>query len=173
MATGREASSIRGATAAAADQPGTAPIRVTPDVVTWAFRLFLGREPKDSAELNTHLPHGSLDSLRTAFAELPEFQSFYDTVVKRRKPLFGVPPFLLRPPVAGVPWRFEPPSIESPVSQLCTAGQFEQPAFKEILQAMGMTSRPHRGVWQHVYVGARHAWLHRSGQERSRPRRAA
>ena len=127
-------------------------IRVTPEAVTWAFRLFLGREPNDAAEISTHLPHGSLDSLRLAFAEMPEFQSFYDTVVKHRKPRFGLQPFLLRPPAPSVPWHFAPPSMEKPVSQLCTAAQCEEPAFKEILQAMAMLPRLHRGVWQHVYV---------------------
>lgn len=141
------------------DPAQAAPVRlnrppgaVTTEAVTWAFRMFLGREPTGQAEIGIHLPHVSIENLRRAFAESREFQEFYDTVAKRRKPRFGAAPFLLRPPAEGVPWRFEPPTLDQPVSQLCTAAQYKEPAFAEIAQAMAIMPRLHRKVWEHVYV---------------------
>ncbi len=138
---------------AASDQ---APPRRIPrhmrDAVTWAFRLFMGRDPKGPEELAAHLPLQSLDALRTEFIRTPEFQAFLETALPRARPRIGVPTSLLRPPLADIPWQFEPPTMDRPVSQLCTAAQFEEPVFEEILQAMGLQRRMHRRVWQHVYV---------------------
>lgn len=138
-----------GAKQSAGDVTGSA---VTREAVTWAFRLLIGREPRDDAELEVHLPHVSLQNLRIAFAESPEFESFYSNTVKRRKLRFGMSPAVLRPPPAGLPWRFEPPTMEKPVSQLCTASQFQEPAFAEIAGAMGVGTRLHRSVWEAVFI---------------------
>lgn len=142
---------IRGALAAPADQPGAAP-PVSVEAVTWAFRLFIGREPRDMAEIKIHLPHVSMQNLRHAFAESHEFGTFYDSVVRREKPRYGAPPFLLRPAPAPIAWRLEAPLMDRPVCQLCTAGQFDEPAFAEIAQALALAPRLHRKVWEQVYI---------------------
>jgi len=122
------------------------------DAVTWAFRLFLGREPKGPAEVDEYMPFESLANLRARFVQMPEFQAYHDALVPRPKALFGLAPFLLRPPLEDIPWRFEPPSMDQPVSQLCTAAQFAEPAFDEIREALVTPRRMHRRVWQHVYI---------------------
>lgn len=127
---------------------------VTAEAVTWAFRLFLGREPHDAAELGMHQPHPSMRNLRIAFTESKEFQLFQDSVISARKPVFGLPPFMLRPPPAGVSWQFAPPTMETPVSQLCTAAQFKEPVFTELAKAMELADCLHRSVWESVWIAA-------------------
>ncbi len=125
--------------------------RVTPEAVAWALRLFCGREPADEAELAYHCAHPSLDTLRRAFAETWEFRQFLNTVQNVR-PRFGVPVFLLRPPAENIPWKFEPPTLDEPVSQLCTASQFQEPVFAEIAAAMCVPANAHRKTWEHCYI---------------------
>lgn len=134
--------------------PGSPDQAVTAEAVTWAFRLFIGREPRDAAEIAIHQPHVSLRNLSIAFAESHEFRSFFETVVRKRKLAFALPTFILQPPAEGIPWRFAPPTIEDPVSQLCTAAQFSEAAFKEIGGAMALGIRLHRGIWESVWVAS-------------------
>jgi hypothetical protein len=127
---------------------------VTAEAVTWAFRLLIGREPRDAAEIAIHQPHVSLLNLRIAFAESTEFQVFFETVVKKRKLAFALPTFMLHPPAADVPWQFAPPTLEHPVSQLCTATQFSEGAFAEIAGAMALGTRLHRNTWEAVWIAS-------------------
>lgn len=127
---------------------------VTAEAVTWAFRLFIGREPRDAAEIAIHQPHVSLRNLSIAFAESSEFRMFFETVVQKRKLGFALPTFMLHPPPEGVPWQFVPPTIEDPVSQLCTATQFSEAAFVEIAGAMALGTKLHRGIWESVWVAS-------------------
>lgn len=127
---------------------------VTAEAVTWAFRLFIGREPRDAAEIAIHEPHISLRNLSIAFAESAEFQVFFETVVRKRKLGFALPTFMLHPPADGVPWRFAPPTLEHPVSQLCTATQFSEGAFAEIAGAMALGTRLHRSIWEAVWIAS-------------------
>ena len=127
-------------------------VAVTSDAVSWAFRLFIGREPRDAAEIAIHQPHTSLRNLSIAFAESREFQIFFETVVRKRKLAFALPTFMLHPPPEGVPWQFAPPTIQDPVSQLCTATQFSEGAFAEIAGAMALGTRLHRSTWEAVWI---------------------
>jgi hypothetical protein len=144
---------LRGAVRAPADANGGPP-KVSAEAVTWALKLFAGRDPVDAAEIRFHQGHLSLDGLRTAFAQTAEFRTFYATVAKPTKARFGVPPTMLRPSPEGIGWRLEPPSIDHPVCQLCTATQFREPVFAEIIQALGAAPRLSRRVWEQVYVVA-------------------
>jgi hypothetical protein len=128
------------------------PPRQTRDALTWAFRLFMGRDPRDTAEMAGFASYASLDELRAEFIRTAEFQEFLDTVLPQSRPRIGVPISLLRPPLSDIPWRFEAPTLDTPVSQLCTAAQFDEPAAQEIMKAMGMARRLHRSNWQQLYV---------------------
>jgi len=145
-----------GPDAAPASEPSTKLAQPSPryqrDAITWAIRLFLGREPKGQAEIAEYMPVESLESLRGRFVQMPEFQSFHDNLIPRTKARFGIAPFLLRPPLEDIPWRFEPPSMDAPGSQLCTAAQFGEPGFEEIREALVTPRRMHRRLWQHVYI---------------------
>lgn len=132
---------------------------VTAEAVTWAFRLFIGREPRDAAEIGIHQPHSSLRNLRIALAQSNEFQVFHNSVIERPKPAFGLPTFMLRPLPAGVSWQFVPPTMQAPVSQCCTAAQFSEPAFAEVAEAMALANRLHRSVWESVWIATTLATL--------------
>ena len=68
-------------------------------------------------------------------------------------PAYTVPMFLLRPPsVQGLDWRFQPPDLEQPSSQLCTASQFKDAAFHEIVEAMRAQPGKRRGLWEQVWT---------------------
>lgn len=127
---------------------------VGPDAVTWALRLLIGREPHSEAELAFHGQHASLETLRLAFAETNEFAEFAARAQGRKRG-FGLPLFLLRPPAdAATPWVFAPPSLDQPVTQLCTASQYVEPAFEEIAEAMRLGRHLHRRSWEQAYIVA-------------------
>ncbi len=52
------------------------PQPVTPDAVTWAYRLFLGRDPESPSVVESQCTvHRDIESLRHAFLHSPEFQA--------------------------------------------------------------------------------------------------
>ncbi|MGG5807941.1 hypothetical protein [Falsiroseomonas sp. CW058] len=122
------------------------------ETALWAVRMLLGREPAGPAELLRLRALPTLDALRQALAETAEFDALADRRAGRG-PRYAVPPVMLRPPVnEGLPWRFAPPTLEHPVSQLCTSAQFAEPAFHEIAEAMALDRVAHRGIWEPVYI---------------------
>ena len=44
--------------------------------VAYAIRFFLGREPRDAAEIALHRAHTSFESLRKGFAQTQEFRNY-------------------------------------------------------------------------------------------------
>jgi hypothetical protein len=122
------------------------------DAVAWAFRLLAGREPRDGKEFASFRANPDVNALRRAFTRTPEFHEFFDAVLTGF-PAYRMPMFLLRPPaVEGLEWRFIPPDLENPVSQLCTATQFDDPAYLEISEAMGLPPGRGRARWEQVWV---------------------
>ena len=123
------------------------------DAAIWAIRLFLGREPVSEDEIRLHSAHANRESLRTAFARTAEFRAFLrglDAAGDYRMPLF-----LLEPPTdARLAWRFAPPSLKLPVSQVCTEAQFHEPEFAHWCRALDLAPRPHRKVWEFCYIFA-------------------
>jgi hypothetical protein len=78
---------------------------------------------------------------------------------------FAASSFLSGPPSSPVPWRFAPPNLTDPVSQLCTEGQVTEPAYAEWCAAFGLLPDPHRKHWEYVWIAAvlRRAGLLRPG----------
>jgi SAM-dependent methyltransferase len=106
------------------------------DMVTWAYRLLLGRDP-DNREVEEHRHHASPEAVRQAL-----FSDGYEP-----------PPWLLAPPESPrIPWRFEPPRLSHPVSQLCTASQFDEPDYAAWCATIGEAPRPHRKQWEFCWV---------------------
>lgn len=126
------------------------PVRLTREAVVWAFRMFIGREPEDEAEIAFHLQNPDLDTLRRGFAATQEFREFQ----RRSQPEdYCVPLFLLQPPADPlIPARFQPPELASPVSQLCTQDQFEEPIFARLCAMLDIIPNPHRKIWEFCYV---------------------
>jgi hypothetical protein len=135
-----------------ADEGHAAPSGVSHEAVVWAFRFLVGREPAGEKEIAFHAQHKSLVSLRTALMQSREFEAL-SSKARGVKRSYAIPAFLLRPAAeASLRWRFEQPTLEDPVCQLCTASQFEEPAFAEISQALGLRASLHRKVWETAYI---------------------
>jgi hypothetical protein len=122
------------------------------EAVEWGFRLLAGRDPVTPAEFDGFKRLPDLDAMRRAFTNLHEFHGFFSTVLTGY-PAWTMPLFLLRPPAeADLPWTFQPPTLEHPVSQLCTAAQFDEPAFREIIEAMALRPGRTRMLWEQAWV---------------------
>ena len=122
------------------------------DAVTWAFRILVGRDPFSAEEVEAHRHLPDLAALRRAFANTWEFHDFFDAAVDG-VPTYGMPLFLMRPPTdPAFPHRFEPPSLENPVGQMCTTAQFDDAAFTEIAEAMGMPPSRTRRSWEQTWI---------------------
>ena len=106
------------------------------DVVAWAFRLLLGRDP-DREEAEQHARHGSPEELRRALIAEG----------------YAAPPWLLTPPESPlIPWRAGPPVLSHPGSQLCTAAQFDEPVYAAWCATIGEAPRPHRKQWEFCWI---------------------
>ncbi|NKC31761.1 methyltransferase domain-containing protein [Falsiroseomonas selenitidurans] len=122
------------------------------EAVAWAFRLLIGRDPFSPEEVEAHRGLPDLATLRRAFANTWEFFDFFDSAVDG-VPTYGMPLFLMRPPAdPAFPFRFTPPSLDEPVCQFCTMSQFDDAAFAEIVQAMGMSPTRTRRSWEQVWI---------------------
>lgn len=122
------------------------------EAVEWAFRLLAGRDPLTSAEFDSFRALPDLDAMRRAFTNLPEFHGFFSAVLTGY-PAYTLPLFMLRPPAdPDLPWTFQAPTLDRPVSQLCTAAQFDEPAFLEIIQAMSLREGRSRSLWEHAWI---------------------
>lgn len=66
---------------------------------------------------------------------------------------YRAPLFLLRPPAdPAVPFRFELPTLAAPMSQLCTANQFEEPLYGTLCYSLAITPDRHRKYWEYAYI---------------------
>jgi SAM-dependent methyltransferase len=139
---------------------------VTDEAVTWALRLLIGRDPVNQAESELHKQHRSLADLRTSFMRTQEFAALQARVAER-PPAFAIPPFLLRPPAdPSIPWMSGEPTLTSPSTQLCTAAQFDDPDFAELVATLQLAPGYHRKLWEHGYVVSvlRNAGLLKAGR---------
>lgn len=133
---------------------------VTEEAVVWALRLLIGRDPAYPGEVALHQANRTLGELRAAFISTPEFTALVRDV-NAQQPRFAIPPFLLRRPSnPAIPWQSGQPTLHDPVSQLCTALQFNHPEFDRILRQMRLVPTQHRKLWEHVYIVS---ILHREG----------
>lgn len=132
---------------------GTAPQRrLTEEEVDWGFRLLAGRPPLSEQEFSQFLATGDFDAMRRAFTNLGSYHAFFDAVLTSY-PAYTVPMFLMRPPARpGLEWRFQPPDLDQPTSQLCTAAQYAEPTFLEIVQAMGVKPGTKRSLWEQAWI---------------------
>jgi SAM-dependent methyltransferase len=111
--------------------------RLSREAVAWAFRILLDREPTNEAELERHRDHPTLEALRRAL--LPD--------------RYAAPLWLLAPPASPlIPWRLETPLLARPMSQLCTAGQFDEPDYAAWCAAIGEAPRRHRKQWEFCWI---------------------
>lgn len=119
--------------------------------ISWAIRFFLGREPRNSREIDAHEGHANLDSLRRAFAETAEFRAFLLSFSP-----WTVPVFLIEPPENPlIPTKLSPPALAEPTSQLCTEAQFREDLYAEFCTDLGIDpSILHRKNWEFAWIMA-------------------
>lgn len=82
-------------------------------------------------------------------------------------PEFRVPLFLMRPSrYPALKWQFRTPSLAAPVSQLCTASQFAEPAYAAWCDVIKEPPRHHRKQWEFCWILASmaHAKVLRPGK---------
>ena len=117
--------------------------------ISWAIRLFLGREPRNSKEISAHYGHANLESLRRAFAEKAEFRAFLLSFSP-----WTVPVFLLEPPTnPSIPTILRPPSLTEPTSQLCTEAQFQEDLYAEFCTSLAEDPTiMHRKPWEFIWI---------------------
>lgn len=122
---------------------------VSREAVIWAFRLFIGCEPRSEEDVAFHRQHLTLASLRLAFASTYEFAEY----LRLHKPVsYCAPLFLLHPVEHKVPWRFAPPALSAPDSQLCTNSQLTEEAFFHWCNVMHLEPQAHRKLWEACYI---------------------
>jgi SAM-dependent methyltransferase len=79
---------------------------------------------------------------------------------------YRVPLFLFAAPVnPTVPWRFGPPSLVEPTTQLCTSTQMESVEFRHWMSALCQPPGMHRKFWEWAYIIAslKHAGMLSAG----------
>lgn len=120
--------------------------------VRWGFRMLAGREPLNEAEFAAFQALPDLPGLRRTLANTHEFHAFFGALLTSHQ-AWTMPLFLLRPPAAAATeWRFEPPTLDRPVCQMATMAQFAEPAFQEIVAAMGLRPNRQRGIWEQAWI---------------------
>lgn len=119
------------------------------EAISWAIRLFLGREPRDAQEIAAHQGHADLESLRRAFSETAEFRAFLLSSSS-----WAIPVFLLQPPAnPSVPTILRLPTLAEPTSQLCTEAQFREDLYGKICSALVIDpTQLHRKNWEFVWI---------------------
>ncbi|MFN6265515.1 MAG: class I SAM-dependent methyltransferase [Alphaproteobacteria bacterium] len=130
--------------------------------IKWAFRFFLGREPRNRKEIAKHAHHADIESLRRSFVDTVEFRTFLSSQRPWAAPLF----LLARPVNSAIPFMFSPPSLATPTSQMCTEAQFHEEAHRKICNALAIDpAHIHRKTWEFVWIiaGLRRAGLLRPG----------
>lgn len=130
---------------------------VTREAAEWGIRLLLGLEP-DAANVEFHR-HGydTVEALRDNFLRTPEARGLFKQANAgsgHPEDGFLIPPFLLRPSeFSGVRTRFEPPSLEALVCQLCTFEQMQSDAYVQLCGRLGFPSeQQHRKIWEFTYI---------------------
>ncbi len=127
---------------------------MTLDAVRWGFRMLAGRDPLNEVEVEAFLAMPDLGAMRRTLANTHEFHAFFGALFSAKE-AWTVPMFMLRPPaVAGLDWVFRPPDLDRPTSQLCTAAQFADPVFIELVGAMGLRPGVSRALWEQAWIVA-------------------
>ena len=125
------------------------------DTIALAIRLLLGRPPRDTAEVAALREHRSTATLRLALMQGEEFQRALPRSTRASSSpgiAYALPLDLLRPPDdPAIPWRFVAPDLRQPVSQLCTASQFEEPDYRRWCGALREAPKYHRKQWEFVW----------------------
>ncbi|HUD94640.1 class I SAM-dependent methyltransferase [Sphingobium sp.] len=135
---------------------------VSREATAWAMQLLLDQQPDETlVDLHSN-GYNSLEELRTTFLQTDEAKKLFQTANGaqwgdgriQKGDGYTIPPFLLRRPAhENVPWQFAEPSIENPVTQLCTSEQMQTQHYKDICTRLELDPAVvHRKIWEFVYI---------------------
>lgn len=121
---------------------------LTTDQVRWAYRILLNREPESEIVVAAQALHyGSLSAIRKAFADSTDFKALVELPKTQ-----GLMPFLLPQAVNGE-IHIPIPTLEHPVSQMCTEWQMRETHFRSFCTSVGLDPEVmHRKYWEWAYI---------------------
>lgn len=68
---------------------------------------------------------------------------------------YVAPLWLIAPPKSpSIPWEWKLPTLEVPVSQLCTSDQMEGAFYEQLCESISVQPHAHRKVWEFIYIKA-------------------
>jgi hypothetical protein len=121
---------------------------ITEEQVTWAYRMFLDREPETEQVVRSQMEaYADLAAIRKEFATSGEFKALTES------PKHSFIPHFLMPPSQQGRIYIDLPSLAHPGSQMCTFSQLQEPDFARICEAIGLdASIAHRKHWEWAYI---------------------
>ncbi len=133
---------------------------VSKEVAEWAVRLLLGYDKVDDDVIELHRNgYDTVEALRDNFMRTHEARRLFiqanaDGPEPFASKTYLIPPFLLRPPeFASVATRFEPPTLDAPVSQLCTYEQMQTETYGRLCRSLGLDAAvQHRKTWEFAFI---------------------
>lgn len=136
---------------------------VSRETAAWGIRLLLGSETEDASILDFHrAAYDTTEAMRDRFMQTPEARTLFEnanngaTIRSYHRERYLLPSFLLRRPSHNnVEWCFSEPSLEKPVSQLCTYEQMTTPTYRALCARLGLDgTMPHRKIWEFAFIVA-------------------
>lgn len=132
---------------------------ITRSQVIGAYLLFLNREPENEEVITQKLNSKDLSSLIKEFIQCGEFKSKNPSYSLNGVHAKENSPFTLEAAKILLDFKQDliqdsskEPSLETIVSQLCTASQFKSPIYIDWCSRFGEKPRLHRKQWEFVYI---------------------
>jgi hypothetical protein len=132
---------------------------VSREAAKWALRLLIGQEPDGDEIVDFHRnAYGTIEELRHSFMRTPQARALFEEANRNDEAVrtldYRMPAFMLRRPAyPNVPWHFAEPSLEDPMSQLCTSEQMEGAFYTSLCAELGISHViRHRKVWEFAFI---------------------
>jgi hypothetical protein len=118
---------------------------ITAEEVIWCYRVLLGRDPESEYALRVQMNHEDIAALRRGLFNTGEFATLYNRN-------YAIPNFLVPDPVDGVITIVEP-TLENPLSQMCTGRQADEIHYKKFCETAGYPPEElHRKYWEWAFI---------------------
>lgn len=118
---------------------------ITAEEVVWTYRVLLGRDPESDDAIRLQMNYATLRDLCNALKNTGEFTTLYGQQ-------YSVPGFLIPASDSGRIVIHEP-TLENPVSQMCTASQADEVHYTRFCETAGYPpAELHRKYWEWSYI---------------------
>lgn len=125
---------------------------ISRDDVVYGFRFYLNEDPENEAVIERYIERcPNFAALRTALIESPVHRRIHRWY---RYPggRYETPAFLTESSDRRIAYQGGEPSLENPVSQFCTASQFQTGVYEFWRNARNGPARMHRKDWEWNYI---------------------